>query len=122
MKEDIKRLLRESISVYEAKKEESDDNKETKEKRDKEEGHKEKYVSKGEQSDLKDMGEVVYDMGLGGQLTKCVRGGDKKRTQQSAIRKYMLDDPYDDMGPTPKSLAEKIISCMTKLRKKISKV
>ncbi len=130
MDEDIKRLLRESISVYEAKKEESDDedkkssddNKEVKDKRDKEEGHKEKYVSKGEQSDLKDMGEVVYDMGLGGQLTKCVRGGDKKRTQQSAIRKYMLDDPYDDMGPTPKRLAEKIISCMTKLRKKISKV
>jgi len=131
MKEEIKKLLRESITVYEAKEEESDkevkdseeDKKDSdKEERDKEEGHKEKYVSKGEQDELEDMADVVYDMRLGGQLSRCVRGKDGKRTKQSAIRKYMLDDPYDDMGPTPKSLAEKIISCMTKLRKKISKV
>jgi len=135
MKEDIKILLKEAITMYEAKKdddEKDDEDKKSEKSKDDDEkesfsdkekkAHKEKFVSPGEQDDLEKMADVIYDMRLGGQLTKCVAGGDKKRTQQSKIRKMMMDDPYHDQGKTPKELAKKIIRCMTQLRKKITKV
>ncbi len=141
MKEEIKKLLRESITVYEAKEEESDkevkdseedkkdsDKKERdKEERDKEEGHKEKYVSKGEQDDLKKLAKPVYDYNLGQELSDCALGSDKNRTNQSKLRKYMLGDPYKkngnpDVGRTPKKVANKVISCLTDIRSDLGKV
>lgn len=134
-KDKLKILLRESLSMFEAEKVDNeekdtkDDNEDTKD--DKEAGETEsgeQAVSKGEQEDLSKISKSVYSLGIGGELSRCVYGkSDKNRTLQSKLRKYMKGDPYaekghPDVGATPKSIARKVIGCITKIRAKLAKV
>ena len=131
-KDKLKVLLRESLSMFEAEKidnEDEDGKEDTKD--DKEVGKSEsgeQSVSKGEQEDLAKISKSVYSLGIGGELSRCVYGkSDKNRTLQSKLRKYMKGDPYaekghPDVGETPKSIARKVIGCITKIRAKLAKV
>lgn len=134
-KDIIKILLRESLSMFEAekadnkeedKKDKKGDDEDTKDDKETESG--EQAVSKGEQEDLSKISKSVYSLGIGGELSRCVYGkSDKNRTLQSKLRKYMKGDPYaekghPDVGKTPKSIARKVIGCITKIRAKLAKV
>ena len=134
-KDKLKVLLRESLSMFEAEKidnEDEDGKEDTKDDKDNKEVGKsesgEQSVSKGEQEDLNKISKSVYSLGIGGELSRCVFGkSDKNRTLQSKLRKYMKGDPYaekghPDVGETPKSIARKVIGCITKIRAKLAKV
>ncbi len=130
MKEDIKRLLRESISVYEAKKDESDNKVEkssdkenidkedkdkkkiNKEKKDKEEGHKEKYISDGDKATLRKLYiNNIKEHREGGILAKCVFGSSEDR---SKLRQFMRGNKKDvaNVGIPTIELYNKIIDCV----------
>ena len=134
-KDKLKVLLRESLAMFEAEKvddEDEDGKEDTKDDKDNKEVGKsesgEQSVSKGEQEDLAKISKSVYSLGIGGELSRCVYGkSDKNRTLQSKLRKYMKGDPYaekghPDVGETPKSIARKVIGCITKIRAKLAKV
>lgn len=142
----IKNLLKESLSMFETEIvddtiTEADFLKKAREKNKKDREDKEKSgeddedtesgvdaVSQGEQDDLNKLSKSVYSLGIGGELSRCVFGkGDKNRALQSKLRKYMKGDPYaekghPDVGKTPKSIARKVIGCITKIRAKLAKV
>jgi hypothetical protein len=143
----LKVLLRESLSMFETEIvedtiTEADFLKKAREKIKKDREDKEKNgeddedtnkngedaVSQGEQDDLNKLSKSIYGLGIGGELSRCVFGkGDKNRALQSKLRKYMKDDPYaekghPDVGKTPKSIARKVIGCVTKIRAKLAKV
>lgn len=150
-KDIIKILLKESLLMFEAEKadniiaerdflkkarerlkkekeKEGDDENAKDTKDDKETESGEQAVSDGEQEDLNKISKSVYSLGIGGELSRCVYGkSDKNRTLQSKLRKYMKGDPYaekghPDVGATPKSIARKVIGCITKIRAKLAKV
>jgi hypothetical protein len=130
-KDKLKVLLRESLSMFEAEKVDNEEEVDNEDKEDKEVGKSEsgeQSVSKGEQEDLNKISKSVYSLGIGGELSRCVFGkSDKNRTLQSKLRKYMKGDPYaekghPDVGETPKSIARKVIGCITKIRAKLAKV
>ena len=142
----IKNLLKESLSMFETEIvddtiTEADFLKKAREKNKKDREDKEKNgeddedtesgvdaVSQGEQDDLNKLSKSIYSLGIGGELSRCVFGkGDKNRALQSKLRKYMKGDPYaekghPDVGATPKSIARKVIGCITKIRAKLAKV
>ncbi len=142
----IKNLLKESLSMFEteivddtiteadflkkAREKVKKDKEEADGKEDDEETNKdgEDAVSQGEQDDLNKLSKSIYSLGIGGELSRCVFGkGDKNRALQSKLRKYMKGDPYaekghPDVGKTPKSIARKVIGCVTKIRAKLAKV
>ena len=120
MKEDIKRLLRESISVYEVKKDEFDDKDEKssaekemdKEERDEKEGHKEKEISDGDKSTLKKLYmNNIQKHREGGILAKCVFGNSEDR---SKLRQFMRGTKEDEanVGRPTIELYNKIIDCV----------
>lgn len=120
MKEDIKRLLRESISVYEAKKDESDDKDEKssdekemdKEERDEKEGHKEKEISDGDKATLRKLYiNNIQQHREGGILAKCVFGSSEDR---SKLRQFMrgTKEDEDNVGRPTIELYNKIIDCV----------
>lgn len=143
-KDIIKILLKESLSAFETVDDtitEADFLKKAREKNKKDREDKEKSgeddeetgsgvdaVSQGEQDDLNKLSKSIYSLGIGGELSRCVFGkGDKNRALQSKLRKYMKGDPYaekghPDVGKTPKSIARKVIGCVTKIRAKLAKV
>jgi hypothetical protein len=143
-KDIIKILLKESLSAFETVDDtitEADFLKKAREKNKKDREDKEKSgeddeetgsgvdaVSQGEQDDLNKLSKSIYSLGIGGELSRCVFGkSDKNRALQSKLRKYMKDDPYaekghPDVGKTPKSIARKVIGCVTKIRAKLAKV
>jgi hypothetical protein len=120
MKEDIKRLLRESISVYEVKKDEFDDKDEKssaekemdKEERDEKEGHKEKEISDGDKATLKKLYmNNIQKHREGGILAKCVFGNSEDR---SKLRQFMRGTKEDEanVGRPTIELYNKIIDCV----------
>lgn len=143
-KDIIKILLKESLSAFETVDDtitEADFLKKAREKNKKDREDKEKSgeddeetgsgvdaVSQGEQDDLNKLSKSIYSLGIGGELSRCVFGkGDKNRALQSKLCKYMKGDPYaekghPDVGKTPKSIARKVIGCVTKIRAKLAKV
>ena len=108
MEKDIRTLLRESLGLFEEKKD-----KDGKEKEKPRKAGEEK-IGQADQNELKQLDKRMSNFRLGAKVAACaISGKGDIETKTSILHQIMKDNPYDNpyIDDTSKSQRDKIISC-----------
>jgi len=108
MEKDIKTLLRESLGLFEEKKDKDGKGKEKPKKAG------EEKIGQADQNELTQLDKRMSNFRLGAKVAACaIRGKGDIETKTSILHQIMKDNPYDNpyIDDTSKSQRDKIISC-----------
>ena len=108
MEKDIKTLLRESLELFEEKKDKDGEKKEKPKKAG------EEKIGQADQNELTQLEKRMSNFRLGAKVATCaISGKGDIETKTSILHQIMKDNPYDNpyIDDTSKSQRDKIISC-----------